>query len=80
MTTSTKTSPLGADARDPPLDYSLILTFAAIVVRTTLVNSPFFHLEESDDAFYTLVAHSGRKAVRPMSAPSTSRRPASSRS
>src|SRR5260370_36239484 len=65
MTTSTTTSQLRAGARDPPLDYILILTFAAIVVWTTLVNSPFFHLEESDDAFYTLVAHFWTQGLPP---------------
>jgi hypothetical protein len=79
MSASTTTLQLRADARDPPFDYRLILTLATIVTWTTLANLPFFHLEESDDAFYTLVAHSGRKAFRPMSAPS-SRRPVSSRS
>jgi hypothetical protein len=65
MTTSTTTSRLGADAREPPLDYRLILTLATIVVWTTLVNLPFFHLEESDDAFYTLVAHFWTQGLRP---------------
>ena len=57
MTTSMTTSPLRAGARDAILDLRLVLPFAGIVVWTTLVNLPFFHLEESDDAFYTLVAH-----------------------
>jgi Dolichyl-phosphate-mannose-protein mannosyltransferase len=65
MTTSTKTSPLGADVRGAPIDYILTLAFAAIVVWTTLVNLPFFHLEESDDAFYTLVAHFWTQGLPP---------------
>jgi hypothetical protein len=67
MTTSTRTWPqlADADARDAPLDNRLILSFAAIVVWTTLVNSPFFRLEESDDAFYTLVAHFWTQGLPP---------------
>jgi Dolichyl-phosphate-mannose-protein mannosyltransferase len=65
MTASTTTLQLRADARDPPFDYRLILTFGAIVVWTTLVNLPFFHLEESDDAFYTLVAHFWTQGLPP---------------
>jgi len=65
MTASTTTFQLGADAREPPLNYRLILTLATIVVWTTLVNSPFFHLEESDDAFYTLVAHFWTQGLPP---------------
>jgi 4-amino-4-deoxy-L-arabinose transferase-like glycosyltransferase len=67
MTTSTRTWLLRADADacEPPLDYRLILSFAAIVIWTALVNSPFFRLEESDDAFYTLVAHFWTQGLPP---------------
>ena len=65
MTASTTTPPLGADARVPLLNCIRILTFAAIVIWTALVNAPFFRLEELDDAFYTLVAHFWTQGLPP---------------
>ena len=55
----------GVTSAGARIDYILTLAFAAIVIWTALVNLPFFHLEESDDAFYTLVAHFWTRGLPP---------------